>query len=146
MTLATSSVLGFALLRCLAALRRWRPLSLRFAEEQAAIGAWLAALAHSLPLHAGHAAALAELPRLRKGYSDTFERGRQNYERIFALLVAPCSAPDDASALALRQAIAAALADPEQKALARNLGQPLARPVVWAQRESSGSRPATNRP
>ena len=65
---------------------------------------------------------------------------------IFAALVAPCSAPDDASAAALRQAIAAALADPEQQALARSLGQPAARPVVWAQRESTGSQTAPHRP
>ena len=112
MTLATSTVSGFLLLRLLAALRRFRPRSLRFAEEQAAIDGWLAALRHALPRHAGFAAALAELPRLRRGYSDTFELGRANYERIFAGLVVPVTAPGDADAQALRLAVGTALAEP----------------------------------
>lgn len=127
MTLATSSVSGFVLLRLLAALRRFRPHSLRFIEEQAAIDVWLAALQRVLPLHAGFAAALAELPRLRKGYSDTFEHGRANYERIFAELVAAVAAPGDADAKALRQAIDAALAEPQPAA--RLAVQPVQRTV-----------------
>ncbi len=114
--LATTSVHGFALLRALAGLARWRRHSLRFLEEQAAIDAWLAALARALPRHAGFATALAGLPRLRKGYSDTFERGRANYERIFAAQVEPIDAPDDAAQAALQDAIAAALAGPPQHA------------------------------
>ncbi len=137
-SLATTSVHGFVLLRGVAALRRWRPRSLRFHEEQAAIEVWLAALATALPRHAGFAAALAELPRLRKGYSDTFERGRANYQRIFDRLVAGCGQPDDAAAAALRQAIRAALADPEARALGRALG-PAEQPLVWQPRESTQS-------
>jgi indolepyruvate ferredoxin oxidoreductase beta subunit len=89
MTLTTTSIHGFALLRLLASMRRLRPISLRFGEEQAAIGQWLQAMTAALPRHAGFARALAELPRLRKGYSDTFERGRAGYERIFAARVEP---------------------------------------------------------
>lgn len=144
MTLETSSVHGFVLLRVLASLRRWRPRSLRWAEEQAAIDAWLAALRTALPRHAGYAEALAELPRLRKGYSDTFERGRDNYERIAAALVSPCVADparlDDAAAARLRQAIAAALADPEQQTIDRLLPRPAGeQPVVWHARPQAGA-------
>jgi indolepyruvate ferredoxin oxidoreductase, beta subunit len=133
MTLATTSVSGFALLRLLACLKRWRRASLRFHQEQQAIEAWLAALTHALPLHAAYAQALAELPRLRKGYSDTMQRGRANYERIVQTLVRPwlSAPPDDAAAQALRNAITAALADPQAKALEQALGS--ARDAVAAQ-------------
>jgi indolepyruvate ferredoxin oxidoreductase beta subunit len=124
-TLASNSVVGFALLKLLAAARRWRPLSLRFHEEQAAIDDWLGALQRVLPLHPGYALALAALPRLRKGYSDTWARGVENYERIFATLVSPVAgreqAPGDEEAAALRAAIDAALADPARQALGATL-------------------------
>ncbi len=139
LTLTTTSIHGFAMLRLLAALRRWRPISLRFGEEQAAIEQWLQAMAAALPHHAGFARALAELPRLRKGYSDTFERGRAGYERIFAALVVPCVARgsfDDAAAQALAAAMKAALADPEHLALDRSLGQsrPREQPILFRPR------------
>lgn len=120
-TLASTGLTGYALLRVLSRLRRWRPRSLRYADEQAAIEDWLAALRATLASHPGFARALAELPRLRKGYSDTWTRGVANYERIFAALVAPVvarrTAPVDDDAAALRTAIDAALADPERRAL-----------------------------
>ncbi len=146
MSLNTTSVHGFALLRGLAGLRRWRPHSLRFHEEQAAIDAWLAALAQALPRHAGFAAALAELPRLRKGYSDTFERGSANYQRIFDSFASHCSAPDDAAATALREALRAALADPESKALKRALAPATEKAIVWKARDSTQSAGAALKP
>ena len=146
MTLATTSVHGFLMLRVLALLRRWRPRSLRFVEEQAAIEAWLTALRAALPQHPAYAAVLAELPRLRKGYSDTFERGKANFDRIFDALVLPCTAPDDAAALRLRQAIDAALADPEAKALGRALPPTTEKPVHWQPRESTRTTTATHEP
>jgi indolepyruvate ferredoxin oxidoreductase beta subunit len=142
MTLAATSVHGFVLLRLLASLRRWRPRSLRFHEEQAAIDAWLAALRDVLPRHAGFAAALAELPRLRKGYSDTFDRGRTSYQRIFDALASRSGPPDDAAAAALREAITAALAEPEAAApLPRPQGA--AKPIVWHARDSTLTTDAT---
>ncbi len=137
LALTSNGVIGFALLRSLAALKRFRPSSLRFHEEQAAIDRWLAALARALPLHPGYALALAGLPRLRKGYSDTWARGVASYDRIFTTLVAPSVAreqgPGDDDAVALRQAIAAALADPEHKALDRTLAaNEIRRPVGGA--------------
>jgi indolepyruvate ferredoxin oxidoreductase beta subunit len=148
MSLHTTSVHGFLLLRLLASLRRWRPRSLRFAEEHAAIERWLAALRDVLPRHAGYALALAELPRLRKGYSDTFERGLAHYERIFDSLVAPCTAPTDKDAEALRQASAAALdiAPPPRAAPAPPLVAGQAQPVVWHTRESTLTAKGTTDP
>lgn len=145
-TLTTTSIHGFLLLRLLASLRRWRPASLRFAEEQAAIDAWLAALRHTLPRHAGYARVLAELPRLRKGYSDTWVRGEANYRRIADTLVAPLvgsgAQPTDADAARLREAIDAALADPQAAALQRNLAVAQPQPIQWKPRDSSRSRGA----
>jgi indolepyruvate ferredoxin oxidoreductase beta subunit len=142
MTLATTSVHGFVLLRLLASLRRWRPHSLRFHEEQAAIDTWLAALRDALPRHTGFAAAIAELPRLRKGYSDTFDRGRSSYERIFDALVVKSGPPDEAAAEALREAITAALAEPEVAAPPpRPHGA--AQPIVWRARDSTLTIDAT---
>ncbi len=142
MTLATSSVHGFVLLRLLASLRRWRPRSLRFHEEQAAIDVWLEALREALPRHAGFAAALAELPRLRKGYSDTFDRGRTSYQRIFDALVSRSDPPDDVAAEALREAITAALAEPEAAAPPPR-PQGAAQPIVWHARDSTLTTNAT---
>ncbi len=150
MSLHTTSVSGFLMLRVLASLRRWRPRSLRFAEEHAAIEQWLAALRDALPRHAGHARALAELPRLRKGYSDTFERGVAHYQRIFDSLVAPCTAPDDSTAEALGQAIAAALAIAPTPAAPATAPTPPAdartQPVVWHTRESTLTAKGTTDP
>jgi indolepyruvate ferredoxin oxidoreductase beta subunit len=109
--LTTSSVSGFVLLRLLALLRQWRPGSLRFAQEQASITEWWAALAWGLACHTGWASALAELPRLRKGYSDTHARGLRHFDEVMEACVRPLLAaqrpPTDADAQALREAIAA---------------------------------------
>ena len=69
------------------------------------------------------AGALAELPRLLKGYGDTHLRGRTNYAAIFRQIVEPALASPSPSdhAAALRKAVAAALADPEGKTLLRAL-------------------------
>ncbi|HEY8580201.1 MAG TPA: DUF6537 domain-containing protein, partial [Beijerinckiaceae bacterium] len=125
-TLSTTGVFGYWTLRGLAQMARWRRASLRFGEEQAAIDAWLVAMRSALARAPGFAGALAELPRLLKGYGDTHLRGRTNYARIFAAIVEPALASGDPEAFAapLRRAMAAALADPEGKALAGALQQP----------------------
>jgi indolepyruvate ferredoxin oxidoreductase beta subunit len=135
LTLATTSILGFALLRSLALLRRFRPASLRFADEQIAIEEWLATLRWALPLHAAWAVALAGLPRLRKGYSDTHARGLRHYEEVMALCVRPFvgagRAPTDADAEGLREAIRMR----QTVAAATEIAGPgAAKPVVWRAR------------
>ncbi|MCG6903634.1 MAG: indolepyruvate oxidoreductase subunit beta family protein [Rhodobacter sp.] len=109
----SNGVLGFWMLRAVAWLRRIRRRSLRYEREQAAIESWLDALCRSLPDSPDLAEALAALPRLRKGYSDTLERGCRAYARIFETLVVPALSGDPAGTAAtdLRRAISAALAD-----------------------------------
>jgi indolepyruvate ferredoxin oxidoreductase beta subunit len=116
--LRTTSITGYASLRALAALRRWRPRTSRFLAEQAAIDRWIAdvaaALARSRPL----AFAIARLPRLLKGYGDTHVRGRASFDRIVSALVDGGPDLDDESrARAIGEAFDAALADPTGRRL-----------------------------
>lgn len=113
MQVASTSVRGHLTLRALARFRLIRRFSLRFKQEQAAIDRWLATMRAALLVSPAFAAALAELPRLLKGYGETQARGRGNYEAILAHVVRPAiSARDGSGANRLRAAIAAALADP----------------------------------
>ena len=126
MRVKTNSFFGFFRLWMLARMQWWRPRTYRFAEEQASIGAWLDALRDAGARNYDLAVEIAELPRLRKGYSDTHQRGSANYQRIFDTLAAPVDgfAGDGAhQAKALRAAREAALADEEGKALDQLLGQ-----------------------
>lgn len=97
----SDTVFGFLLLFLLARLRWWRPRTLRFAEENADIDSWLAALRTALTRDPALAREIAELPRLRKGYGETRTRGVGKYERLMAGLVTPWLAatpPGDATA------------------------------------------------
>jgi len=121
--LSTTGITGHAAMRLLARAKRWRRRSLRYAEEQAAIEAWLAAMRAALQRSPDFAGALAELPRLLKGYGDTQARGRKNYTAIMDSIVRPAlaSGTEASAAPALRRAIGAALADPEGTTLTRAL-------------------------
>lgn len=141
MHLPSTHITGFLMLRVLAKMRRMRRGSLRFREEQVAIERWLDALAKMLPVSPAFAAALAELPRVLKGYGDTYRRGRASFTRIFDTLVdraRSAPAPSPGAAQELRAAIAAALAEPEGRQLEKSLEQagivplpPAAKPIVW---------------
>jgi indolepyruvate ferredoxin oxidoreductase, beta subunit len=120
----TTSVAGFLTMRALAQFRRIRRMSRRFGQEQRAIVRWLAAMSAALAASPAYAAALAELPRLLKGYGETQARGQRNYDAIFETLVTPAQASGDFSGVRkLRESIAAALADPEHVALDAALKQ-----------------------
>jgi indolepyruvate ferredoxin oxidoreductase beta subunit len=107
-TVQTSGLRGFLLLRTVAALRRWRPTSLRFVVEQQRIEAWLAdiAAAAQRDIHVG--IEIARCQRLVKGYGDTHARGWRNFE---ALQSAWQRGGDKLSAATLAELRAAALAD-----------------------------------
>jgi len=83
----TTSLVWFLLLRSLARLRRWRPRSLRYGEEQARIEQWLALVRRAAPLDNEMAIALVRCQRLLKGYGDTWERGWNNFAKIMAASV-----------------------------------------------------------
>jgi indolepyruvate ferredoxin oxidoreductase, beta subunit len=124
MRVRSNGVTGYLRLRLVAALRRWRPRTHRFAEEQRAIEAWLERLVASARLSPDLALETADCARLVKGYGDTHRRGRGNFERIMAELVDPAlqgRLPADFAADAVASARTAALADPEGGALDRTL-------------------------
>jgi indolepyruvate ferredoxin oxidoreductase beta subunit len=120
----TNTILGFALLRTMAAMKFWRRRGYRFGVEQELIERWLGAVRAALAREPALAREIAECARLVKGYSDTHRRGQGNFVRLMDTIVnptlnAPRAGPDgDANAAAaLATARKAALADPEGEAL-----------------------------
>ena len=126
MRVKTNTVFGFVRLWLLAKFRWWRPRTYRFAEETAEAGAWLDAIVAAAPRDYGLALEIAELPSLRKGYSDTHRRGVSNYRWILGSLVLPAAAGEiDAgeAARAIAKARGAALADPDGNALETTMAE-----------------------
>jgi indolepyruvate ferredoxin oxidoreductase beta subunit len=112
----TTSVGGFLLLKCMSSLRRWRRVSSRFAEEQAMIERWLAAIREAAAKDLDLALEIAECARLVKGYGETHRRGLGNFVAILDNLVETDATLGDRKA-AIRAARDAALGDPDGKAL-----------------------------
>jgi indolepyruvate ferredoxin oxidoreductase, beta subunit len=107
--ISTSSISGFALLRGIAALRRFRRASLRYQIENQRIEAWLQQISDIAPGSYDLAVELAECQTLVKGYGDTHERGWASFRQICAL--APSLIADPQGAARLRGLREAALAD-----------------------------------
>jgi indolepyruvate ferredoxin oxidoreductase beta subunit len=128
MHIRTSSLWGYLLIRGLAWLKPWRPMSYRYREEQQLIERWLALVAEAAGRDAALAREIAECARLIKGYGETHRRGKANFLAILdALVENPATSDVREQAAAVRKAREAALADPEGQALGRELGKP----VVW---------------
>jgi len=133
MHVKTSGVFGYFLVRALARLKPWRPRSMRYADEQALIERWLAALREAEARDATLALEIAACAGLLKGYGETHRRGKANFLAIFDGLVDnPPTGDAHEQAAAIRRAREAALADPEAKALSQQLGKPVTwlKPVV----------------
>lgn len=115
----TTSLTWFLMLRTLAKMRRFRPRSLRYVEEQERIERWL----EDVRTAAAHDRALAlewvRCQRLIKGYGDTFERGLRSFNAIRAAFMALNEQQRTAQWLA--QARAKALADDKGEALTAHL-------------------------
>jgi indolepyruvate ferredoxin oxidoreductase beta subunit len=128
--LSTSRPLGLLAMRMLARLRPLRRRSSRFAREMDLVGRWDAALRGALASDAALALEIARLPRLLKGYGATHARGMASFVRILERLVEPGAGHPRDRARAIRDAVEAALADPQGAALARALGEPPPAPVA----------------
>lgn len=115
----TRTMRGFLLLYGLAGLKRWRPATLRYREENARIEQWLDHIAQLVERHYDLAVELARAQRLVKGYGDTHERGWRNFSVLLEQLETLAAREDGAVLLARLQT--AALADEEGLALAREL-------------------------
>lgn len=115
MVLKTSTIRGFLKLYLIAAQKPKRPKSLRFQIEQDFLKDWLSTVLATAPRNYALAIEIALTRTLVKGYSDTHERGRRNYELLMHFLPQIADLPDAAATLArLRKA---ALSDDNGKAL-----------------------------
>ena len=112
---------GYFKLRALAFMGRFRRASSRYALEQAQIERWLAAIvkapSNELALE------IALTARLIKGYSDTHQRGKENFLRILETLIEGGDYSIETRTAYIRAAREAALADPEGKKLDGSLEQ-----------------------
>lgn len=108
----TTSLSWFLMLRLVASMRRWRPRSLRYQEEQHRIEAWLADIRAAAATDRELAVELVRCQRLIKGYGDTFDRGLGN----FSTIMAACP-PEQRSAERIRDLRTRALADEQGETL-----------------------------
>jgi indolepyruvate ferredoxin oxidoreductase beta subunit len=126
MEVKTHTVFGYLRLLMLAKLRRFRPRSYRFANEQAAIEEWLALIVAAAAKSETLAREVAECARLIKGYGDTLKRGAANFATIEAEVIRPVLAgtmPPARAADAIASARTAALLDPEGEGLSKCLAE-----------------------
>lgn len=109
-----TSVRDFLLLSWFAGLRPGRRGTLRYAEEQGRIEAWLQAVRETAPADYDLSVEIAAAARLIKGYGDTHARGLRNFERLMA---ERGRLHGTAGAAVMANLIRAALADEAGKAL-----------------------------
>ena len=123
MKVRTDTVSGFLKLWVMARLRRLRPWTQRYRDEQALIERWLAGVAVSAAADYALGLEAAKCARLLKGYGETYHRGRDNFDAIFSRLIEPGAANGGSTgaAEAVRLAREAALADPDGNALEQAL-------------------------
>jgi indolepyruvate ferredoxin oxidoreductase beta subunit len=124
----TSTIRGFLLMYVVAALKPTRRRSLRFQHEQKFLLEWLSTILNVAATNVALATEIATTRTLVKGYSDTHERGRRNYDALMRMLPQIMETADPAGTLArLRKA---ALADDTGAAL--NLAIKDVRPLPQA--------------
>jgi indolepyruvate ferredoxin oxidoreductase beta subunit len=84
LALATTTVLGFAALKILSGLRRWRPRTFRYECEQKAIERWLAAVVEAVKIDPQLALATVQLAGLARGYGGIRARGMEKLDSLLA--------------------------------------------------------------
>jgi indolepyruvate ferredoxin oxidoreductase, beta subunit len=120
----TTRLSGFLRLRLLAALKAWRPRTLRFAEENAWVERWLDVVERTLAVSPAAASEVVATAALVRGYADTYKRGLASWTRIIDGVVEPMLAgtlPRAHFADAVLQARLAASKDPDGQALAETI-------------------------
>ncbi|MBV6273935.1 indolepyruvate oxidoreductase subunit beta family protein [Alcaligenaceae bacterium CGII-47] len=78
----TSSLPGYLMLRTVAWARCWRRSTMRYAQENKRIEAWLQTIAQLATSHPELAVEVVQCQRLVKGYSDTHENGQRNFDAV----------------------------------------------------------------
>jgi indolepyruvate ferredoxin oxidoreductase beta subunit len=109
MILNTSSAFGYTLLSTMARVRPFRPRSLRFGKEQAAIDAWIALALEAAASDAELAREIVECQRVLKGYGATYAHGGESFTKLMDAARGSVGEQDAAPRLA--ELRAAALAD-----------------------------------
>jgi indolepyruvate ferredoxin oxidoreductase beta subunit len=120
----TTRFFGFVRLKALAALKGWRPHTLRFAEEEAWVERWLDLVDRTLAMSPAAAQEVVATAALVRGYADTYKRGLANWGRIVECVIEPMLAGRLSRAHfadAVLQARLAATKDPEGEALAKTI-------------------------
>jgi len=129
MKVRSTRLSGFMRLRALAALRGWRPRTLKFAEEEAWVRRWLDLVERSYALDPAAAREVVASAGLVKGYAETYKRGLANWSKIATAVIEPALGGQLAGigfADAVLQARLAASKDPEGEALGRTIAAILA--------------------
>jgi indolepyruvate ferredoxin oxidoreductase beta subunit len=139
--LASHGVFGALMLRALASLKGQRRRGQRFAQEQALIERWLAAIGEASRDDGALALEVARCGRLIKGYGSTNERGKERLLHVIDHLARGPSSPADRAA-AIRSVRTAALADDSGKTFDEALVQhgapprpPKPQPIRWYKRK-----------
>ena len=94
MTLRSSGIFGYSVLRTLAALKLIRRTTLRYRQESAAINAWLELVKSTAESNQEMALEVAKCQQLITGYGETRERGFTNYAKITAQIDSLLQRPD----------------------------------------------------
>lgn len=122
--LRSTRLSGHLRLWALAALRRWRPHTLKFAEEEAWVRHWLDLVERVLAVDLAAAREVVATAALVRGYAETYKRGQVNWAKIVAAVIEPALAGELAGvafADAVLQARLAASKDPEGEMLNRTI-------------------------
>jgi indolepyruvate ferredoxin oxidoreductase beta subunit len=122
--ITTTRLSGFLRLKALAALKGWRPRTLRFAEEEAWMERWLELVDRTLAVNPSAAREVVASAALVRGYADTYKRGLANWRKIMDGVVEPMLGgrlPRAHFADAVLQARLAASKDPEGEALGETI-------------------------
>lgn len=109
MVVNTTGIVGFSMLRAMAAFRPMRPRSLRFGREQVAVDAWLDTVVRTAASDYELACEIVECARVLKGYGETHHHSVESFTKLMTAAAQLSGRPEAASTLvSLRQA---ALAD-----------------------------------
>ncbi|HJZ33073.1 MAG TPA: indolepyruvate oxidoreductase subunit beta family protein [Hyphomicrobiaceae bacterium] len=124
MRVRSTRPLGFLRLRALAAFRRWRPRTLKYADEDAWVERWLRLVERTLAVDPQAAREVVATAELIKGYAETYKRGQANWARIAARVIEPALVGRLAGVVfadAVLQSRLAAVRDPDGETLAQTI-------------------------
>jgi hypothetical protein len=130
---STASRFGILRLKFEAGLRRWRLFSTRYEEERVWVERWLHMIARSLAKQPSAAPAIVATAAMIQGYGDAYRQGLADWHAIIDGLAKPTFdgvLPLSDLAGAIAQARGAALPDPRQVALKREIAQIRARALA----------------